>query len=387
MILAMFEGRRRMSVLFSAPPLPHPAPPLTVMIPARNEEGNVERCVSSVLSQDYPNLSLVVADDRSTDRTGAILDDLAARHPNLRVVHLTEADQLPGWAGKSLALHNAYEKGVRGRDALPEFLFGLDCDARFTQPDALSRCVRAALKHRAAIFSLLPALESRSFFEALVIPITGMLSSSINAVALTNVDSFKHIAYANGQCLLIRRDVYDSIGGHTQVGTIVAEDVALAYLVKGGGGRVRVAWGADRCAVRMYDSLGAVYRGLSRVLSVSRDGRTWPMLAGIAFLLFSWLSLYAAGAITVWRMIHPVTSLGGYGWLAACVIHWVTMTVQLGLTYAWSGNRWWHALLFPLGGAITLAIYVRALRQCLTGRFEWRGIRYSLKDQAPTTAL
>jgi chlorobactene glucosyltransferase len=381
MILSMFEGRRRMRRLLDAPPLPTPAPPLTVMIPARNEEANIEKCLAGVLSQDYPDLTVVVADDRSTDATPAILQRLSAAHPNLHVVHLTEGDFMTGWGGKSSALHNAYEKGVKviqPQAAPGALLLGLDADVRLTSPDALSAWVRGAIKHKAAIFSMLPALESQTFFEGLVIPLTGMLSSGINAVALTNVDSFQSIAYANGQCLIIQREVYDAIGGHTQVGPITAEDVALAYLVKGSGRRVRVAWGADRCAVRMYDSLGSAYRGLSRVISVSRDGKTWPMWVGIAFLLLSGFSLYPAA---VFALTHMPAA---WGWLLAAIAHAATMTTQLSLTYAWSKNRWWYGLLFPLGLAIALAIYVRALRQCITGRFEWRGMSYSVKR--PKTA-
>jgi len=198
MILAMFEGRRRMEVLLKkTPALLDPAPRLTVLIPARNEEANIEKCLAGVLSQDYPNLEVVVADDRSTDATGAILDRLAAGHVNLRVVHCTQADVLPGWTGKNNAIHNAYEKGVKKLDG--DYLLALDADVRFTQPDALSVCVRGAMKHKASLLTLLPALESGSFFEGLVIPLTGMISSSVNAISLTNVDSFKRVAYANGQ--------------------------------------------------------------------------------------------------------------------------------------------------------------------------------------------
>jgi chlorobactene glucosyltransferase len=391
MILSMFEGRRKMAgVLRKAPPLPEPAPPVTVMIPARNEESNIEICLTKVLGQDYPNLNVVVADDRSSDRTPEILARLAAADSRLRVVRLTDEDVMKGWGGKSSALHNAFDKGVRPfqpdvpADAPPQFLLGLDSDARLLRPDAISISVRAALKHKAAIFSLLPALESQSFFEELAIPLTGMLSSAINAVALTNVDSFKKIAYANGQCLLIRRDVYDAIGGHTKIGHITAEDVALANLVKQSGRRVRVAWGGDLLAIRMYDSLGSLYRGLSRVISVSREGKTWPMWAGILFLLLCVFTIYPAIAMTAWRFAHPTTVLGGWGWLAAVVLHAATMVIVLGLTYAWSRNRWWMALLWPLGTAISLAIYVRALRQCITGRFEWRGVSYSVKAPAKT---
>ena len=399
MILAMFEGRRRMSVLLrKTAPLPDPAPRVTVLIPARNEEANIERCLAGVFAQDYPNLDVVVANDRSTDATGAILDRLATEHPNLRVVHCTQADIIPGWAGKSNAIHNAYTKGLAPAPAeaaegepagsirnpqsaignTQHFLLGLDSDMRLTSPQAISRCVRGAIKHKAGIFTLLPALESHTFFEGLVIPLTGMMSSSINAVALTNVDSFRNIAYANGQCLMIRRELYDAIGGHTQVGPVVCEDVALARLVKGSGGRVRVAWGADLCAVRMYDSLGALYRGLARVIAAAGERKIWPTVVGIVFLLLCGASLYAAAIYGIYRLRHPLTHLGAVGWLVACAFHWLAMTVQLALTYAWCKNRWWYALLFPLAGAISLAIYCRALKQRLTGKIEWRGVSYTL---------
>lgn len=382
MILSMYEGRRRMTFFTpDLPPLPAEAPPLTVMIPARNEEANVEACVASVLAQDYPNLTIVVADDRSTDRTGAILDALAAGNAHLKIVHLTPEDAYPGWAGKSRALYHAYEKGVRSLFPTPpplHFVFGLDCDMKLTDPQTLSLCVRAALQHNAAIFTLLPALESHSFFEELVLPLGGMLSSAVNAVALTNVDSFKKIAYANGQCLMIRRDVYDAIGGHASVAPLPCEDVPMAYAVKRRGDKVRVGWGSDHCTVRMYDSLGAVYRGLARIFTVSRDRKTWPMWCSGLFLLICGFSLYPALGWTAHRFAHPVNAYGHWGWLTACFFHFTTMTYQLGLTYLWSKNRWWMALLFPVSGAIMLATYARAIRQCFSGQFEWRGITYKL---------
>src|SRR4051794_1488690 len=109
MILSMFEGRRRMSVLFNAPPLPQAPPPLVVAIPARNEQANIARCLASVLSQHLPGLAVVVADDRSTDDPPAILARLAAAHPNLHLVRCTDADVVPGWSGKNSAMHNAYQ--------------------------------------------------------------------------------------------------------------------------------------------------------------------------------------------------------------------------------------------------------------------------------------
>jgi hypothetical protein len=90
-------------------------------------------------------------------------------------------------------------------------------------------------------------------------------------------------------------------------------------------------------------------------------------------------SIVPAAIMSAWRFVHPVSSIGGWGWLAAVIAHLVTMVIVLALTYAWSRNRWWMALLWPIGGAISLAIFVRALRQAITGRIEWRGMTYEVK--------
>jgi chlorobactene glucosyltransferase len=387
MIVLMFEGRRRMTALLKAPALTDFSPLVTVLIPARNEAGNIERCLDGVFAQDYPNLRVVVADDRSTDGTGEILDRLADRHENLRVLHLGDADVMPGWHGKSNAMRNLFEKGVRpfdGRDeaVAKSYLLMIDADVRLTRPDAVTVSVLSAVKHKASLFTLLPALESGSFFEGLVIPLVGTVSSTINAVALTNVDAFKHLAYANGQYMMFRRDAYDAVGGHGAVADTPNEDVGLARAVKGSGRRVRVGWGAELCSVRMYHSLGEVYRGLSRILSFSRGRAVWPILAGIAFLVFCGFSAYAAAAYAAYRFAHPLTASGALGWAAACAAHLVAMTIVLGLTYAWSRNPWWNALLFPLGGIVAVAIYMRALKGNVTGTYVWRGVAY----QAPQTA-
>jgi hypothetical protein len=128
----------------------------------------------------------------------------------------------------------------------------------------------------------------------------------------------------------------------------------------------------------MYDSLASLYRGLARVIAAAGERKIWPTVVGIVFLLLCGVSLYAAAIYGLYRLRHPLTNLGAAGWLIACAFHWLAMTVQLALTYAWCKNRWWYALLFPFAGAISLAIYCRALKQRLTGKIEWRGVSYTL---------
>src|SRR6185312_15399304 len=112
--------------------------------------------------------------------------------------------------------------------------------------------------------------------------------------ALTNSNDFPRTAFANGQFMLISRKAYDKIGGHETVRDRFCEDVAIARLMKSQGLRPRVAWGNEFCSVRMYDSLGAIIRGWSRIYYAARVGSPWRVLAALLFMFVCVFSVYPA---------------------------------------------------------------------------------------------
>jgi cellulose synthase/poly-beta-1,6-N-acetylglucosamine synthase-like glycosyltransferase len=129
------KGRGRMRILVRpAPPIPQPPPKVSILIPAKDEAKQIERCVMSVLRQDYPNFEVIVIDDRSSDGTGEILDALAAREAHLKVLHLSAGALPGGWGGKSFALHN----GLQRADG--EWLLFVDADVTL-ESDVLSATI------------------------------------------------------------------------------------------------------------------------------------------------------------------------------------------------------------------------------------------------------
>src|SRR5690349_25069614 len=100
--LAMVKGRDRMELVVRPhPPLPNPAPRVTILIPAKDEGERIRACIESALNQDYPKFSVIAIDDRSVDDTGKVMDDLAREHPSAQRVEHIQGGTLPaGWTGK-----------------------------------------------------------------------------------------------------------------------------------------------------------------------------------------------------------------------------------------------------------------------------------------------
>jgi chlorobactene glucosyltransferase len=370
---AIYSGRRKM-LLLRRPPVPYENPPaklprVTIMIPAKDEGERIRACIESALAQDYEHFDVIAINDRSTDNTGAVMDELAAKNPRLKVIHITQPPG-PGWTGKNNALHTA------AAQASGDWLLFVDSDV-VLEPDALSASIAVVIRKKFDLISLLPKLESHSIWESLLVPLAASAASSMYLIALTNTQQTK-TAFANGQFLMISRAAYDAIGRHEVVRDRYCEDVEIARLVKEKGLRPRVSWGNDFCAVRMYSSLPAIFRGWSRIYYAARVGSMWRILAAAAFVIVCGFSAYAALAWGLIRLANPTDHWPGpLAWLIASGIHLGVLTFLVSTLYAWSGNPRRNALLFPIGGTMLLGIMAQALKMCVTKKVEWRGTAYS----------
>ena len=370
---ALLAGRRKMLLMKRPPhPIKGEPPSVTILIPAKDEGERIRRCIESALDQEYPHVDVIAIDDRSTDNTGAVMDEIAAIHPKLHVIHIKQPPA-PGWTGKNNALFTGAGQ-ARG-----QWLLFIDSDVTLER-DAVAVAMSVLLRKEFDMISLLPRLETHGLWEKVLIPLAGGAASTMYAIALNNKGHMNKSAFANGQFLLISRSAYDAIGGHETVRDRYCEDVEIARQMKLRGLRPRVSWGNDFCSVRMYNGLGAIIRGWSRIYYAAQVGSPWRVLAALAFIFVCCFSAYAALGFGIYRTIHPTPvfyGLLGECWIAWSLIHLTLMTVFLGAMYRWSGNRRRNALLFPLGGAMMVWIFLRALKMCVTKKVEWRGTAYS----------
>ena len=362
-----FAGRTKMLLLDKPRPALKPPPLCSILIPAKDEEGRIRGCLQSALDQDYPNFELIAINDRSIDRTGAIMDEMAAVDPRLRVLHIQPGSLGEGWTGKNNALFQG-TKMAGGR-----WLLFVDSDV-LLEPTALRRSVTTSQFKKYDLFSVLPKVELHSLAESTMVPLCGAAAATMYLIALNNNDETKFGAFANGQFMLINRVSYDAIGGHETVKDRFCEDTEIARLVKERGLRSRVSMGDDVCSVRMYNSLPNIIKGWSRIYYAAKVGKLQHIIGAIVFLLVNCFSVYPVLAYSIYRALHPHGNMLDHAWLGASALHLLVMTFLLGTIYRWSKNSPLYALLFPISGPILLWILIKGLIMCITKKVEWRAL-------------
>jgi chlorobactene glucosyltransferase len=349
-------------------PIPPDDPPLvSVIVPARDEAANIERCVRSVLATSYPRAEVIVVDDHSVDATAAIVSRIAAMDDRLRAI---SAPDLPaGWFGKPWAcLTGAHT--ARG-----DILCFIDADTVHA-PDLLTRTVNAMRSRPAEMVTVAGTQEMKTFWETLLqAQMFGMLAMRYGGTERVNSSRRVWDKIANGQYIAITRAAYDSVGGHAAVRDKVAEDLMLAQRLFTAGVRTALVLGTNQLSTRMYSSLGEIIRGWRK--NVFAGGIDALPQVLIVRLLFP-LGLTA----TPVAELAPVVTLGAAALgapLPGAAIAWavtatVAMLVAWAVIYARARRSVLYALAFPLGAAVLLWIVGGAIAR--GRRVTWKGRSY-----------
>ena len=280
-----------------------PAPVVTVIVPARNEEVCLGSCLASLLgqreiAQDTSSQALpfeiIVVDDHSTDRTR----EIAASFPGVRVI---EAGPLPrGWTGKN----NAVAAGAR--EAHGEWLLFTDADTVHL-PGSLARSLAEAKRQNAVMLSYSPEQIVKTFWEKAVMPVVfAQLASHYRPSDVSDPNS--PAAAANGQYILIRRDVYDAIGGHAAVAGELLEDLALARKLKLAGWKIFFRYGGDAVRTHMYRGFAQLRDGWTRSLKIVFPRPRWLAAQVLLSWLLSWAALLC-GVLLFLRSPSVLTAL------------------------------------------------------------------------------
>ena len=341
---------------------------VTVIIPARDEAGNIGRCLRSLLAQDYPpdRLKVLVIDDHSADDTAAIVRAIAARQPQVSLLSCPALP--PRWTGKS----HACWIGARAAAPQSEWLCFLDADV-WGEPPLLSSAVHAATAQRLDLLSLAPRQELGSFAERLMLPCGLILLSFLQDLREVQSRSSSAVT-ATGQFMLIRRDAYEAVGGHAAVSNVICEDLEFARLIKQSGRAVLLMGGDDMIATRMYTGWRTLWPGFAKNLVDTLGGpRATITFAPLAVVL-AWVAVAMPiiDAVACWQ--------GTPGAWTALAVALLGSAAAFGLHIAATFHfriPFWYGLLFPLGYTLGAAMALDSVRRRVTGRVIWKGRTYS----------
>ena len=346
-------------------PARSPLPRVSMVVPARNEEREAERAIRSLLAQDYPDYEVIVVNDRSTDRTGEILASLPDPGKRMRVVAGT--DPPPGWLGKPHALW------LGSREANGDLFLFVDADVHY-HPQALTEAVAAMKSLEAEFLCLLPRLEGKGFWENVLMPnVIG--SFFLGPGFLANTDWPRWFAVGGGAGNLIRRDVYQRLGGHETLRASVVDDVRLAFTARGAGYRTRAVRAEDRITVRMYRGFREIWDGFSKNTAYIYNGITGMVLLLLTAVMIV-TPIVPAAVLVAAALSLPVPS--GDVVLAAAAFAFL-LAARLVLAAALK-DPLWPSFAHPFMAAVWAGMIGRSLYyRIVKRRLSWRGREFDAR--------
>lgn len=349
---------------------------VSVILPARNEESYIGRCLDSLLDQDYAEYEIVVIDDSSTDRTGEIVAGYAGRDP--RVVHVRAGPKPEGWMGKNWACVQGYSK------ATGSLLLFTDADTRHSR-----RAISLAVGHLDSsgldALTASPRMLCLDFWTRVTLPVMSTFLHTRFSALRVNDQSSK-TGYFFGSFFIIRRETYEAVGTHRSVKHEIIEDGVLGSRVKGSGHRVKMVRGEHVVDAVWARDASSLWNAIKRlIVPLYLQGRLVAagIVTAVAFLLFlpfPILAYSAAHAVPAYAGPGPVmlllASLASSILVCACSI---METRHMGI-----GAR--YGAMAPLGGLVMLLGFLGGMiRAGGRASVSWRGRDYSMKDYVRTS--
>jgi glycosyltransferase involved in cell wall biosynthesis len=288
-------------------------PRISILFAARDEEEKLPGALATLMEIDYPELEVIAVDDRSTDSTGRILDEFAAAHSRLGVVHIREL--AAGWLGKPHALQKAFEASSG------DWLLFTDADVLF-KPDALRRAVTLSNERRLDHLTLLGDVEMVGFWEKVLITFFAMafnLASDPYRVTLPNSRVYMGV----GAFQLVKRSAYEGSGTHRRLAMEVVDDMKLGKILKQAGYRSGAGIAQEFVAIRWHAGIGNLIRGVTKnffaalgysvpYVGIAVTGLLLVTVAPVFGVLYAhgWIRIFAAVAFTIALGFHIGIDIG-----------------------------------------------------------------------------
>jgi cellulose synthase/poly-beta-1,6-N-acetylglucosamine synthase-like glycosyltransferase len=337
---------------------PHTTGGITAVVPARDEEAVIVACVESLAKQSEIT-EIVVVNDQSSDKTADIVRDMATRISKLRLLEAQEPP--PGWVGKNNALT------LGARNATCDWLLFTDADVELEE-GATARALQVALENHAALVSFSPQQITEKWYEKALIPFVYCRLARRFSYAAVN-DPKSAAAAANGQFLLIRREVYESVGGHARFASEVLEDVALAFAVKTAAYGLWFGPGKGIVRARMYRTFRAMWEGWTKNLYRLMGGTAWKAFRE-GESAFPWIPL----VVILLGIKFPIAMFVGVLLLVLRQMNYGSELVRNQYPFAF--------IIYYIPAAFLYAgVLAASYRSHMRGKVQWKGREYSTETR------
>jgi glycosyltransferase involved in cell wall biosynthesis len=364
-------------LLKNPPEKPLKNPPLvSIVIPSRNEERKIGKCIQTLKSQTYPKLEIIIVDD-STDNTVEVIKNISGNDKRFKIIK--QEKLLEGWIGKPFAVQQG------SKTATGEWLLFIDADT-FYDPVLIERAVEYVIQNKLDMLSLAPRHICKSFWENVIQPIP--LGALPAAAPLAKVNDPKSkVALAGGPFIIIKHSVFDKMGGYETIKGCIADDVELAKLVKSSGFRLGLVNAQSMMSLRMYEKFSEIWEGWSKnsfpgfvqkrgikskflqimilivLLFTMFDLLVFPLLAMVISLL---ITLVVPSVLPQYFLLFAFLT-----WIVSIfAVFYVQRCFQIG------SARYAPLTLF-LGGIIIMGIFVNSAFKTMSGKgVTWKGRTY-----------
>lgn len=334
-------------------------PGLNIVIPACNEEEGIEKAVKSLLLQDYPDLKIILVDDRSTDNTGDIIDKLALDE-RVKAVHITELPE--NWLGK------VHAQSVAINEVDSEWVLFTDADINF-KPGTLKKAVSYVLNKNADHLALLPMVLTQSYWLEVIIRTFGLMflfSTRVHELEKPDTQTYIGVGAFN----LVKKSILEQSEGLKWLRMEVADDVGMGLLIKRSGGKSVFAMATKLLSVAWYPSIRAMFVGLEKNLFGA--GMHYQIIRLLVMVVLMWLLIFAP------FIVLAISTPTWLDVLALLTLVWIPVMMVTGKVT--SGARYSVGLFIPLGQIIISLMMLWSGITCLfRGGIVWRGTLYPIK--------
>ena len=344
-------------------------PKVSVILPARNEEDFITKCLETLCKQNYKNFEIIAINDSSEDKTGEIIEKFAKN--DSRVIHVSAREKPKNWMGKNWACMEGFKK------ATGDLLLFTDADTKF-EKNVMELTVSHLLSENLDALTVIPRLRCIDKITKITLPmLSTFLHSRYSALNVNNPK--KEVGYFFGSFFMITREIYEGIGTHEIVKQEIVEDGALGKITKESGGVLKMVRGEHLIEALYSRSAKEMWNGLKRLMvPLYHQNSSWAVgvFFAVLFILFMPIPLLT------YSIIAFDSSLSFTTLLISAIISTITLFLASALEAKMGLNlSLVYSIFAPIGGLIVVLGFLAGILQAnKSTAVSWRGRKYSVKE-------